>query len=225
MVDRTTIPLFPLGMVLVPGLLLPLNIFEERYRALVRALMGGPDDTPARFGVVGIKQGRETGADSIEALYDVGTTATVQRVEETADGRFELVTVGTERFRILELRHDKPYLQAEVDLLGEEPGDGDPNEIASGVLSTYRTYLDVLGSTRGTAIELPDLPPDAPLLAWLVAATVLVDLPVRQSLLEQPTVADRLRAENVLLRNEIAMLRTVAAAPAPDLTRGPQSPN
>jgi hypothetical protein len=112
-----------------------------------------------------------------------------------------------------------------VEILGEPDGDGDPAEIAPGVLKTYRTYLDILGSTRGEAIELPELPNDPPLLAWLVAATVLVDLPIRQSLLEQPTIADRLRAENILLRNEIAMLRTVAAAPAPDLTRSPQSPN
>jgi Lon protease-like protein len=225
MAERTVIPIFPLGMVLVPGLLLPLNIFEERYRTLVRDLLAGPEDEPARFGVVGIRHGRETGADRAEQLYDVGTTATVQRVEEQDDGRFELVTVGTERFRIVELRHDRPYLQAEVEILGEPDGDGDPAEIAPGVLKTYRTYLDILGSTRGEAIELPELPNDPPLLAWLVAATVLVDLPIRQSLLEQPTIADRLRAENILLRNEIAMLRTVAAAPAPDLTRSPQSPN
>ncbi len=226
--ERVTIPLFPLGSVLFPGLLLPLNIFEGRYRALVRDLLALPPDTPARFGVLGIRHGREVGADSIEALYDVGTTATLSQVAEQPDGRYEVVTVGTERFRLLALDHSRAYLQGEVELLGDPLSDGDDGlalERVPALLSAYRTYLDVLGRSRGMAIEVPDLPVDPPLLSWLVAATVLVDLSVRQRLLEVPDVAARLSAETTLLRQETALLRTVAAAPAPDLTRAPQSPN
>lgn len=224
-VERGVIPLFPLGMVLVPGLVLPLHVFEERYRTLVRDLLARPDDEPASFGVIGIRQGRETGADNLLALYDVGTTATLQRVEEQPDGRFHLVTVGAERFRIRELRHDRAYLQADVEVLAEDTGDGDPAELAAEVQAAFRSYLDVLGETQGAEIGLSDVPTEPASLAWLVSATVLVDLPVRQSLLEEPTLTSRLRAERALLRNETAMLRTVAAAPAPDLTRTPQSPN
>ena len=72
-----TLPLFPLGTVLYPGLLLPLNIFEERYRQLVRDLLDGPE--PRRFGVIAIRKGRETGVDGISALYQVGCTATAAR--------------------------------------------------------------------------------------------------------------------------------------------------
>jgi hypothetical protein len=61
-----TLPLFPLGTVLFPGLLLPLHIFEERYRQLVRDLQTRPE--PRRFGVIAIRQGRETGVDGIQAL-------------------------------------------------------------------------------------------------------------------------------------------------------------
>jgi Lon protease-like protein len=226
--ERVTIPLFPLGMVLFPGLLLPLNIFEERYRQLVRDLLALPEGTPPRFGVLGIRHGREVGADSIEALYEVGTVASVSQVAEQDDGRYELVSVGTERFRLLALDHSAPYLQGEVQLLDDPLSDGDDGMAAERVpalLAAYRTYLDVLGETRGTTIDLPDLPNDPPLLSWLVAATVLVDLPVRQQLLEVPDVAARLASEVRLLRQETALLRTVAAAPAPDLTRLPQSPN
>lgn len=220
--ERVTIPLFPLSMVLMPGLLLPLNIFEERYRALVRDLLAA--DEPRRFGVIGIRHGREVGADSIEALYEIGTTATLSQVEQQPDGRYELVTVGTERFRLLGLDHSRTYLQGEVELLAD--GAADDAGRAVDLLTVYRTYLDVLGETRGMSIDVPDLPlGDPTLLSWLVAATVLVDLPVRQRLLEAPDLPSRLSAEIDLLRSETALLRTVAAAPAPDLTRSPQSPN
>ena len=79
-----TLPLFPLGSVLYPGLLLPLHIFEERYRQLVRDLLEAPE--PRRFGVVAIREGRETGVDGVSALYEIGCTATVRRVLKR-DGR------------------------------------------------------------------------------------------------------------------------------------------
>lgn len=222
--ERVTIPLFPLGTVLFPGLLLPLNIFEERYRALVRDLVALPPGIPPRFGVLGIRQGREVGADSIEALYEVGTTATVSEVAEQPDGRYEIVSIGTERFRLISLDHSRPYLQGEVEILADG-SEGDAVGRSTALLAAYHGYLDVLGETRGLAIDVPDLPDDAPLLSWLVAATVLVDVRVRQSLLEAPGLLARIEAEIALLRTETALLRTVAAAPAPDLTRAPQSPN
>ena len=85
-------PLFPLGTVLYPGLLLPLHIFEDRYRQLVRDLLDGQE--PRGFGVIAIRKGRETGVDGISALYEIGCTTTLRRVSRHDDGRFELVTVG-----------------------------------------------------------------------------------------------------------------------------------
>ena len=113
-----TLPLFPLGTVLYPGLLLPLHIFEERYRQLVRDLLDGPE--PRRFGVIAIRKGRETGVDGISALHEIGCTATLRRVAEHDDGRFDLVTVGTQRFRLTSLDDSRPYLQGEVELLAED---------------------------------------------------------------------------------------------------------
>ena len=96
-----TLPLFPLGTVLYPGLLLPLHIFEDRYRQLVRDLLDGPE--PRRFGVIAIRKGRETGVEGISSLHEIGCTATLRQVAEHDDGRFDLVTVGAQRFRLLQL--------------------------------------------------------------------------------------------------------------------------
>src|SRR6267154_3866164 len=100
------LPLFPLGTVLFPGLLLPLHIFEERYRQLVGDLMSEPE--PRRFGVITIRKGRETGVDGVSALYEIGCTATLRRVVEHDDGTFDLVVAGTQRFRLESLDHSLP---------------------------------------------------------------------------------------------------------------------
>src|ERR671922_3012391 len=93
------LPLFPLGAVLFPGMLMPLHIFEDRYRQLVRDLLGGPE--PRRFGVIAIRKGLETGIDGVQSLYEIGCTAALRRVERLDDGRFDIITVGAQRFRLL----------------------------------------------------------------------------------------------------------------------------
>ena len=113
------LPLFPLGAVLYPGMLLPLHIFEERYRELVRDLLDGPE--PRRFGVIAIRKGRETGIDGVQSLYEIGCTAVLRRVDQHEDGRYDIVAVGTERFRLLGLDETRPYLRGEVEILAEEP--------------------------------------------------------------------------------------------------------
>ena len=123
------IPLFPLGTPLFPGVVLPLQIFEPRYRRLMRDLMAmpeptEPDSTDRRFfGVVAIRQGWEVERIApAEALYDVGCTARLQAVRPQPDGGFRIVTVGGDRFRLLDVvvGEDPPYLQAEVEWLAEE---------------------------------------------------------------------------------------------------------
>src|SRR2546423_9897712 len=115
------LPLFPLGAVLYPGMLLPLHIFEERYRQLVRDLLDAPE--PRRFGVIAIRKGRETGVDGVQSLYEIGCTAVLRRVDQHEDGRYDIVAVGAERFRLLGLDQTRPYLQGEVEILPEEQAD------------------------------------------------------------------------------------------------------
>jgi len=118
------IPLFPLGTPLFPGVVLPLQVFEPRYRRLMSDLMDHPEAGDRRFfGVVAIRQGWEVEAVSpAEALYDIGCVARVQAVRPQSDGGFRIVTVGGERFRLIDVvvGDDPPYLQAEVEWLAEE---------------------------------------------------------------------------------------------------------
>src|SRR5215475_9103965 len=115
------LPLFPLGAVLYPGMLLPLHIFEERYRQLVSDLLD--EAGPRRFGVIAIRKGRETGIDGVHSLYEIGCTATMRRVERHEDGRFDIVTVGTQRFRLRALDQALPYLRGEIELLAADAVD------------------------------------------------------------------------------------------------------
>jgi uncharacterized protein len=118
------IPLFPLGTPLFPGIVLPLQIFEPRYRRLMRDLLSHPETGDRRFfGVVAIRQGWEVEKIApAEALYDIGCTARVQAVRREPDGGFRIVTVGGERFRLLDVvvGDDPPYLQAQVEWLSDE---------------------------------------------------------------------------------------------------------
>jgi len=219
-----TLPLFPLGSVLYPGLVLPLHIFEERYRQLVADLLAGPE--PRQFGVIAIRRGRETGVDGVTDLYRTGCTAELRQVERYADGRFDLITVGAQRFRLLGLAEAAPYLRGEVKLLPEGPGDEAEAAVAvPAVQQAFRAYLDLLSERGGAQISVPSLPDEPVLLSYLVAAAVVVDLPLKQSLLDQPDAHRRLAAERALLGRETRMLRSLTAAPAPDLRYSPYSQN
>jgi Lon protease-like protein len=219
-----TLPLFPLGTVLFPGLLLPLHIFEERYRQLVRDLQDGPE--PRRFGVITIRQGRETGVDGIQALHEIGCTATLRQVKQLEDGRYDIVTVGTDRFRLAGLDDAKPYLQGQVDLLPEETGDpAGAARAAQVVRDGFRAYLSALAERGVTQISAPELPDDPVTLSYLVGASMIIDLSDRQALLAEPDALHRLAAERSLLSRELTMLRTLTATPAPDLRNSPYSSN
>jgi len=218
------LPLFPLGTVLCPGLLLPLHVFEERYRRLVRDLLAGPE--PAQFGVIAIRKGHETGAAGVRALYEIGCVATLRQVREHEDGRFDLVTAGTRRFRLMSLDHSRPYLRGEVDLLPEDTGGDDAARVAArAVRRAFRDYLVMLAAPGAGEVALPELPGEPVALSYLVAASVVVDLPDRQALLAEPDALRRLEAERDLLARETAMLRRFTSAPAPGLRYSGWNPN
>ncbi|HEY2578734.1 MAG TPA: LON peptidase substrate-binding domain-containing protein [Streptosporangiaceae bacterium] len=218
------LPLFPLGTVLYPGLMLPLHIFEGRYRQLVRDLLAGPE--PRQFGVIAIKQGRETGVDGISALYEVGCTARVRRVVEHEDGRFDLVAGGAQRFRLAGLDHSKPYLQGDVEPLPEDTGgDAAAAMAARAVQRAFGEYRQALASRGAGNTASAELPDDPLVLSYLVAAAMVVDLRDHQTLLAQPDALHRLAAERAMLARETAMLRTFTSAPAPDLRNAPWNPN
>ncbi len=219
------IPLFPLGTVLYPGLLLPLHIFEERYRDLVRDLVDRPDEAgPRFFGVVAIRVGHEVGEGAVSALHEIGCTAELRGVEAYEDGRYDIVTSGTRRFRVLEVDSTLPYLRGEVEWLDEPAGDA-ADVLATSVLRHFHAYRDALLATQQRSDGGDDTPVDAEVLSYLVAATMVLDLGDHQSLLAAPDTATRLLLELGLLRRESAILRTLPSLPGIDYPRQPYSPN
>jgi Lon protease-like protein len=215
------LPLFPLGSVLFPGLLMPLHIFEDRYRELVSDLLALPEEA-REFGIVAIREGRETGVDGITALYEVGCTARLRQVEAYDDGRFDIVTTGATRFRLHGLDNSRAYFQGDVELLDEPPGDEEATVVADGVRRLFGRYRAVL---TGDGDESQELPSDPGVLSYLVAAAMILDLADKQALLAAPDVSSRLHAELDLLRRETRILRDLQMLPAVELTRSPISPN
>src|SRR4030042_688749 len=108
----TSLPLFPLNTVLFPGTILPLHVFEERYKQMIGACL----EENSRFGVVLIRSGDEVGGPPAEP-HDIGTAARISGLERLPDGRMNLLAVGEERFRIVRLSRQEPYLVAEVEPL------------------------------------------------------------------------------------------------------------
>jgi len=218
------LPLFPLGAVLYPGMLMPLHIFEDRYRQLVGDLLAGPE--PREFGVIAIRKGRETGVDGVHSLYEIGCTASLRRVDRLDDGRFDIIIVGARRFRLLRLDETQPYLQGEVEPLATEPVDpaaaGPAVRVVQGA---FREYLDALTEWGGATVRLEELPDEPSLLSFIVAAAVVIDLPERQALLAESDTLGRLAAERALLSRETAMLHTTTSRPVPDLRNTPYNPN
>ena len=111
--DRT-IPMFPLSLVLFPGQILPLHIFEDRYRTMVEEII----DKDREFGVVLIERGSEIGGG--DTRKNVGTLAEINESEKSNDGRWLLITKGTKRIETSRWLEDSPYPRAEVSFLDEE---------------------------------------------------------------------------------------------------------
>jgi uncharacterized protein len=218
------LPLFPLGTVLYPGMVLPLHIFEGRYRQLIGDLLARPQ--PRRFGVIAIREGRETGVDGIASLYDIGCIAELRDTNRHEDGRYDVVTVGTQRFRLLRLDQGQSYFQGEIEPLPEDDAEQAGAAAAvPGVQVSFRAYLEALVEQGGATVRIEELPDEPLLLSYVVAAAMIIDLPDRQRLLAEPDAASRLAAERGLLARETAMLRATTSRPAPDLRYSPYSPN
>lgn len=219
----TRLPLFPLGTVLVPGLVLPLHIFEPRYRLLVQALIELPDEAPKLFGVIALRSGAEVG-DGEPDLYRVGCTAALREVTPYSDGRYDIVTVGQLRFRLNELDRDAgtPYHTGLVDFLDDEDGEPDAELalLAERVALRFASYRQRLNVDQSGGV-----PTDPRVLSYLVAAASVLELPRRQALLEAATTTERLDAELALLAEEIKMIDAFRSLPAVDLAKEPGNPN
>jgi Lon protease-like protein len=280
------IPLFPLHTVLSPGIALPLHIFEERYRVMVRRCLD--DEVP--FGVVLIREGREVegrteGGSRELSIAPMGTFAEIREASRYDDGRWDILTVGAGRFVVNEVVAGRePYLVGIVDPIEDAVGDpAAAEELAGRVTRRFVEYLRLLQPREGeevepidvqveVEVEEPDdaddaaratddedadnedaddedaddedaddedaddedaddedadrgpealaaalhIPDDPVALSFLLAGIVQVEVERKQALLEAPTAEDRLRALDVLLSREIALLGMRLAPFTPD---------
>lgn len=196
------LPLFPLHAVLFPGRPLPLHVFENRYRAMLRQCLDGD----RRFGVVAIRCGSEVG--EVPEVFDVGTLAEIESVTTLADGRSDMTVRGVQRFRVRELLDGTPYLRARVEVLDDGRVAGQDRALADQLRELLLPYLRSLGAPD----ELLECLPAAPdRLAYLAAAAVQCDLRDHQRLLELEDTSQRLAATVDMLRRETGLIRHLGA--------------
>lgn len=202
--------LFPLNTVLFPGQLLPLHIFEDRYRLMIRRCLA--EDLP--FGIVLIKQGEEVGATA--EPHAVGTLARIVESTHLPDGAMDVVVVGMERFRIRCLFHDQPYLRGEVETLQmAEPLDPVATaQLAHQVRDRVGRYIKLLAEAAGLQIQVEQMPNTPQQIGFLAAVTMQIDNQEKQMLLGAATVGKILSSEKALLNRENALLNWMIASKA-----------
>jgi len=149
------IPLFPLHTVLCPGIVLPLHVFEDRYRAMTRRCL----DSGEPFGVVLIRDGREIGTKGVATLAGVGAFAEIREAGRYPDGRYDLLAAATGRFAIESVdSQTEPYLLAEVTRLDDEVGDEPRAErLAAAAIRAFVRYLDLMRARDGESTEALDI--------------------------------------------------------------------
>ena len=218
-----TLPMFPLGSVLFPGVSVPLTVFEDRYRALVHHLLRVEDPTQRLFGTVGIREGYEVGAHGAPSLYRVGVKVLLTEVEAHADGTFSCVAVGLERIALERLETSGPFPVGHVEERPEPAGEVDEHvvERARAVFTAYRAALADLRADPYSGA----LPRDPSYLSWTLAACAPLPMPERQALLEADDAGERLVLVTDLLQHELRAMNVIPSLPATDVARTRWSPN
>ncbi len=203
-------PMFPLGTALLPGAVLPLHVFEPRYRQLVHDILDGGEGEPPEFGVVMIERGREVGGGDVRR--DVGTVAGVIDLRGLADGRYALVAVGGRRLRVNAWLPDDPYPLADVDPWPDDDlGIIDVEAAAQMVADLHQRVRDLNEEVRSLGEVTP--PPDAEIAAdphlalYHLGSLAPLGPADRQRMLEAPTLARRLEVFATALDDAAAVVR------------------
>ena len=191
------LPIFPLPLVLFPGALQTLHIFEPRYRRLLADSL----ERDRRFGIAYV---RETlGGDPAPRPGDVGCVAEIRETQALPDGRSNIVTVGGRRFTLVEwLPSARDYRLARVEEFADDPADpAEAGAVGGDVRRDFRRLLAALATLTDRTEQPPGLPDDPELLSFQVAAQLELEPPAKLELLR--------------LRSTIARLRSLAAVLAP----------
>ena len=215
--------MFPLNTVLFPGAVVPLHVFEPRYRALVEALLEQPDPTQRLLGTVGIREGYEVGDHGSQSLYRVGCRLQLVEVSVGSDGTFDIEVVARDRIRLNELDTSGEFPLGDVADLAEVDEEVPAPTVASavGAFVACRCAISQIHDDPLTG----QLPTDPTYLSWTLSAAAPLPLPDRQTLLESDSAAERLALVTDLLRSEIRAMAVVPSLPATDVARTRWSPN
>jgi Lon protease-like protein len=206
-------PQFPLGSVLFPSMVLPLHVFEPRYRVMVERVLDGDGE----FGVVLIERGREVGGG--DQRTDLGTMARIVDAERLSDGRWHLVTVGTERFRVNAWLPDDPYPVADVELWPDEPPTDGVLVQHAQLIPKFRrcmTLASEAGIDVGPVLKLLDEYTPGCLQMAAMAPLTPMD---KHALLASPGPDQRVPLLGRFLDNAAAVLETRLTSPEADPLR------
>ena len=185
--------IFPLDLVLFPGVPLPLHIFEPRYKEMIAECL----DLKKPFGVV---------RASSEGVADVGCTAEILQVtKKYDDGRMDILTRGVDRFEVLEVNEDRSFLQAEITLIQDEPGHPAQQVVEQAV----RLHAEI-AKLAGTEVGGPE--ESASNISFLLAGSLPLDLDFKQQLLVTSSETKRLEAVVGYLEAVLPGLRRAAKA-------------
>lgn len=214
------ISLFPLNTILVPGLVLPLHIFEPRYRLMVQELLEIPDEDEREFGVVSIRDGHDITTLGIDALHPIGISAIMREVTPSEDGRYDILTTGARRFTVKAVDTSSPLLSADVEWL-PEPVPVESAELSlltKSTLSEFAAYRAALSGELNSNVSIfEELPKDPVVVGYLLTAAILLPTDERQALLGAETAESRLELVRTLLRRETSLIQHFGALPAIDL--------
>ena len=187
------LPLFPLDLVLLPGVPLPLHIFEPRYKEMIGECL----DEKKAFGVV---------RASAKGVADIGCTAHILEVTKRYDdGRIDILSRGVDRFEVLNVREERTFLQAEIAVIEDEPDEA-PAQLVDQAVRLHQEVAKLAGSDSNGPAENRDH------LSFLLAGSLPLDLDFKQDLLTTLSETKRLEAVIAYLRNVLPGLRRAVGA-------------
>ncbi len=189
-------------------MMLPLHIFEPRYRQMINRCLAEHEP----FGVLLIRSGPEVGGDAEPHL--VGTYGSISRVERLRDGRLNIEVIGQERFRVLALHRDEAYLTGTVEKFPlVEAHAPTAARCAAHLTHWVGRYLKLLSEVADISLDRQGLPTSPAALAYFAAIIAQVPMPEKQALLNCPTADEMLERECQLYRRELSLIRAILRIP------------
>ena len=197
------IPIFPLNVVVFPGMPVPLHIFEDRYKEMINECV----ELERPFGMVLIREGRAEGDIHVQP-YAIGCTVQISQVERLADGRLFIMAQGKDRFRLRKLdRSNRSFFTGEVEYLHLNEEVADKAAKTANLRDLVRQYLDILQTAGDIDFDLNQIPTEATSLVYIAASLLNVENRKKQRLLENNQLSKLLDYLQRTFAKELNLLR------------------